>query len=397
MSTTVGEYLERQARFAKRLAATGLAGGLVVSRGGGTYDRSGDVLYLTGHYQPYVYLPENPPRWSGRSHTAFLIKADGGGALCVSVKREHGHGPLAADDVRSGGDFVETVIATARDLELSRGQVGLVGLDALPGSLWDRLRAGLPEVVFVQADEELAALRRIKSEAEVELIRAASTMGRRAVTAFLGALKPGVTESEAVSAAVASVVADGGAVYLATSSSGPWTWSYTTTPLPGYGTRRLEEGDLVRFDLVSVLAGYFSDFGRTVVVGDPSLAQQRLLDALHAGLDAAIAAVRPGALARDVAAAGNAALAERGVALGLEEDGELQAAYPPHWGHGLGLGWERPWFVEDEDLVLETGMYLALERALTADGVGSAAAEQNLLVLEGGPEVLTEGPEGRWS
>lgn len=395
MTIPIDELRERQARFAERLG--GLAGALVVSRGGGTYDRYGDVHYLTGHYQPYVYLPENPPRWSGRSHTIFVIAADGRHVLCVSVPGEYGHTPFAADDVRIGDDFIEVVIGAARDLGLDRGRVGLVGLDVLPGSLWDRLRAGLPETVFERADEELGVLRRRKSAAEQEAIRAASAVGRRGVSAYLDALAPGATEAEAVAAAVGSVIRDGGGIYLSAASSGDATWSYTTYPLPGFGTRALQEGDLVRFDLVCVVDGYLSDFGRAAVVGEPTDAQVRLLDALHAGLDAAIAAIRPGVAVPDVVAAGDAALRDDGVLLDPEEPGDLHAGYPPHWGHGLGMGWERPWFIESEDLVIEDGMYLAIERAVTLEGVGTASAEQNLLVHAGGIEVLTSGPNGTWT
>jgi Xaa-Pro dipeptidase len=367
----IAEHQERQARFAARLEGRGVPGAVVVSRGGGNFDRHGDVFYLTGHYQPYVYLPENPPRWSGRSHTAAVIRSDGRIVLCASVPSELGEREPAVEDLRSGPDFVGVVAGALRDLGLVSGEV----------------------------DEELAALRRIKSGAEQRAIRQATAMGRRGVTAFLEAVGAGGSEAEAVAAAVGEVVRSGGGVYLAAASSGPMSWSYTTDPMPGFGRRVLEEGDLVRFDLVAVLDGYLTDFGRTVVVGEASNEQQRLLDALHAGLDAAIDAVGPGVAVHDVVKAGDAALAESGVALEAGPDGEaeLRAAYPPHWGHGLGLGWERPWFVDGEDLVIEEGMYLAIERSLVMPDVGAAAAEQNLLVGPDGPELLTAGDAGRWS
>jgi Xaa-Pro aminopeptidase len=397
VTISIDELFQRQVLFAETLGAGGLRGALVVSRGGGTYDRHANVCYLTGHYQSFVYLPENPPRWSGRSHTIFVIAPDARAVLCISVPGEYGHAPLAAEDVRVGEDFIEVVIGAARDLGLDRGRVGLVGLDVLPGNLWDRLRAGLPDTVFERADEGLHVLRRRKSVAEQEAIRAAAAVGRRGMSAYLGALAPGATEAEAVAAAVGSVVRDGGGIYLVAASSGDATWSYTTQPLPGFGTRALQEGDLVRFDLVCVVDGYLSDFGRAAVVGVPTGAQAGLLGVLQSGLDAAIAAIRPGVAVRDVVAAGDAAMRDSGVLLDPEEPGNLRAAYPPHWGHGLGMGWERPWFVESEDLVIEDGMYLAIERAVTLEGVGTASAEQNLLVHADGIEVLTAGPNGTWT
>ena len=39
-------------------------------------------------------------------------------------------------------------------------------------------------------------------------------------------------------------------------------------------------------------------------------------------------------------------------------------------------------------------MVLAVERAITLDGVGTVAAEQNLLLTDTGTELLTAGPAG---
>lgn len=397
MTIAPEEYRTRQTRFASALDAIGLRGAIVVSRGGGTFDRYGNVRYLTGHYQPFVYLPENPPRWSGRSHTIFLLDASGRAVLCVSVPGEFGHEPIGVDDVRSGEDFIEVVIAAAIDLRIDRDRVGLVGLDTLPGNLWDRLRAGVPRAEFVAVDDELDAIRRVKSAAEQALIRRATTVGRAGVTAYLQTLAPGVSEADAVAAAVAEVARGGGGVYLAAASSGPMSWSYTTQAMPGFSTRTLQAGELARFDLVCVVGGYLCDFGRTAVVGEASAERAHALDVLHAGLDAAIGAVRQGAVVRDIVATADEALAAAGVALEPDDPGDLHAGYPPHWGHGLGMGWERPWFIEGEDLLIEDGMYLAIEHAVTLRDGGTVAAEQNLLVHANGVEVLTVGPDGTWS
>lgn len=394
--TEIAEFARRQAAFAANLQAAGLPLAVVISRGGGHFDRHGDVYYLTGHYQPFVYLPEHPPRWSGRSHTAAVVTAEGRIVLCVSVPGEFGHRPLGVDEVRAGDDFIEVVVGTVRELGATEPEVGVVGLDALAANLWDQLRSLLPNAEFRRCDEELGVLRRVKSAAERDAIRSACAMGRRAVSAFLDILGPGVSEAEAVAAATSEVSRSGGAVYLTAVSSGAMSWSYTSDPLPGFSGRSLADGDLVRFDLVAVLDGYLTDFGRTTVIGEPSADQRRLLDALHGGLDAAIDVIRPGIPVRDVVQAGDEALADRGVALDPGATDGMVAAYPPHWGHGLGLGWERPWFIDSEELVIEEGMYLAIERSIVSAGVGTAAAEQDLLVGPDGPELLTAGVSERW-
>lgn len=391
------EYRARQARLAAALAEGGYRGAVVVSRGGFTVDRASDVLYLTGHYQAYVYLPDEPPHWSGRAHTIFLLRTDGENCLLLSTP-EYDPERITAGAFAHGADFAAEAIARMRALGLAEGRIALIGSDVLPTRMWRRLSAELPGVAWADADEVVAAHRRIKSPAECALIRRVTAINRRAVTGFAEALRPGRRESDAVAAAEAIALAEGAGVYYAAASSGEMSWAYASSPQPGFSRRVLKAGDLVRLDLCIVADGYYSDFGRTFVVGAPGAGQRRLLDTLHAALDRTIAAIRPGRSAAEIVAAGDRGLAELGVALDEPaRPGQIAASYPAHWGHGLGLGWERPWMVADETLAVEEGMYLAIERALTLDGVGTVAAEQNLLVGSKGVELLTAGPAGVWS
>jgi len=193
------------------------------------------------------------------------------------------------------------------------------------------------------------------------------------------------------------VMAEGCGIYFTSVASGPGTGRWTSAALPGFSRRKLEPGDLLRFDVGIVYQGYLSDFGRSVVVGRPNAMQERLLAALQGGLDAAIDAVRPGVTIKAVVAAGEAALAAHGVVPADDGSGRIVSSFPVHWGHGLGLGWERPWMKADESMVIQSGMVLAIERALSLAGAGTAAAEQCLLVLDDRVDILTTGPAGRWS
>ena len=393
------EFEGRRSALAAAVRAGGFDGALVVSRGGSTLDRYGNVFYLTGHYQHYSYLPESPPTFSGRAHNALALTAAGEGTLCVAVPEIDAEA-VVADRIVHGETWSGTVCDALRDLGLGEGRVLLIGADVLPVSQWEVVKAALPGVRWTFDDTPVETLRRIKSPAEQAVIRQAAAINRKAVTAFFDAAVPGATEADAVAAAASVITGHGAGLYYAAVSSGPSTWAWMSAPLPGWSTRRIEKGDLVRLDLACVWQGYLSDFGRTVVAGgEPDADQARLIDTMHAGLDAAIDAVRPGGRVADIVAAGDAALARAGVALGgtAECPGQIVASYPVHWGHCLGMGWERPWMTPPGEARIEPGMYLAIERALTLEGIGSVAAEQNLLVTDSGFELLTQGTQGRWS
>jgi Xaa-Pro aminopeptidase len=396
LTIDASEYRDRQRRFAGALAQAGLDGAIVVSRGGSTFDRHANVFYLTGHYQHYSYLPDSPGLFSGRAHTVYVTSANAESILCASVP-EYDAAAITAGEVRTSESFIETIAGALQSLGLASSRLGLVGSDVLPTSQWLALTNAAPQVRWEPCDESLLALRRIKSPAEQALIRRLAATNRRAVTAMLGAIRPGVSEAEALSAAAQVIIGEGAGIYYTAVSSGERIWQWTSSPLPGFSTRTLREGDLIRFDLGIVRDGYMSDFGRAVAVGEPNAQQRRLIDTLHGGLDAALAAIRPGAAVRDIVAAGDSALEAAGVVMGDPRPGVTVASYPVHWGHALGLGWERPWMTQTEGMTVEPGMYLAIERALTLEGVGTVAAEQNLLVGAHGIEILTEGPKGRWS
>jgi Xaa-Pro dipeptidase len=391
------EYIHRQKVFLQRVVEENLDGAVVVSRGGSTFDRFASVFYLTGHFQSYVYLADEEPRWSGRTLTVFVVNSKGKNILCVAVP-EYNSEEIVVDEVMYTGRFAGCIINAIKKLGLGKSKLGLIGADLMPVKYWQSINAELDQIQWSYPDEIIAAMTRVKSPAELDLLRAAAATSRRAYTKFLQALEPGRTEAEAVAAAVETIVAEGSGLYYAATSSGPNTWAWSPSTLPGYSTRRLESGDLIRLDLLTVKEGYITDWGRTSVVGKPNADQERLLDTLHKSLDAVIDALGTGVPAKDVVAAGDAALAELGVKMEPQPGTkEIFATYPAIWGHNLGMTIERPWLINSEELSIEAGMCMAVERALTIEDVGTAAAEQNLIITPEGVEDLTAGPYGRWS
>src|SRR6188472_1645872 len=79
------EYSERQHRARELAERAGASGVVVIGRGGGTYDRHGDLWYLTGHYQTFPYLHDRPPLWSGRAHAVLVLPVEGESLLICSA------------------------------------------------------------------------------------------------------------------------------------------------------------------------------------------------------------------------------------------------------------------------------------------------------------------------
>jgi Xaa-Pro aminopeptidase len=107
-------------------------------------------------------------------------------------------------------------------------------------------------------------------------------------------------------------------------------------------------------------------------------------------MDRAIARVRPGATTADVVEVWPTAQE-----FGFPDE---EAAFALQYGHGVGLSiWEKPIFSRlvslDHPEVLEEGMFFALETYWpSADGVGAARIEEELVVTADGCEVVTKFP-----
>ena len=202
---------------------------------------------------------------------------------------------------------------------------------------------------------------------------------------------PGARESDVAATLIEHVVREGGAIYDVAVSSG--TGSVTLGPAGGvagaasWTTRRLVEGDLLRIDAYGSVGGYLFDFARSVVVGGAATVEQlELITALRDAVLAGVERLRPGIALADVAAA-----CEDGLAA---SDHARRHGVPEHlmggfWGHGLGLGFEPPWFGPRSTEIVEAGWCLAVERRAAVPGLGGAQYEDDVLIGPDGPEVLT--------
>jgi Xaa-Pro aminopeptidase len=361
------EYRQRAQRARALAAERGLDALVVLGRGGGPFERHGDVQYLTGHYPAFPAIPDLPGHWVLRGHAAAVVTAD----RLVLITDEAPDGPVAADDVRETSDLV----AAVADALAGAGRAGLVGGDVLS----IRHARGLGDLA--DADGLLAPLRAIKSEAEQERLRAAGRVGSAAIGAALAAAEMGALPQEAAAEAFATAVRHGAAVANVFSGVyGPGRPA-RTREFPAYADDTpIRAGDVFAIDMSGALDGYFFDFSRsrpTNEAGEAALALSRRV------VEATVAALRPGATVADAARAGQAVMEQEGDSLLAGGFGAL--------GHGLGLGFEDPWLTLDNDTELVAGMCIAVEK-FTRRGEVAAAFEHNVLVTDGEPEVLSVAP-----
>jgi Xaa-Pro aminopeptidase len=287
----------------------------------------------------------------------------------------------AVADVRSyrplGPAPVAEIVAFLRERGCRRVGVEL-GAQLRPGMMVediDGLRAAVPEPV--DASRAVWAVRMVKSEAEIERIRAACRITDRAYERALPSLRAGMTE-HAVAGLLRRTLGEEGA-------DDAWAWVAS-----GRGQydridgvvreRTLARGDLVFVDMGACVGGYWADFSRACVIGRATPGQLRMQELVAEVTGIGVATLVAGRTAGEAAGLVGAAMNERGLEFSSRAE---------RYGHGLGLAvTERPDVWQSDGTLIRPGMVLTMEPGTWTEE-GMFHCEQNVLVTETGNEVLS--------
>jgi Xaa-Pro dipeptidase len=257
-----------------------------------------------------------------------------------------------------------------------------VGVDIVePPFLFEMQRQGLR---VVDAQQLMLDARLIKSSDEIVLLNQAAALVDGVYQDIVEALKPGIRENEIVALANKRLYDMGSdQVEAINAVSGE-----RCNPHPhNFSDRVIRPGDQAFFDIIHSYNGYRTCYYRTFGVGSATPSQRDAYTKAREWMDAAIAAVRPGAGTDEIAAVWPAA-----TEFGFENE---MAAFGLQFGHGLGLGLhERPIISRlnsmTEPVELRAGMVFAVETYCPAsDGFSAARIEEEIVVTPDGPRVLT--------
>jgi Xaa-Pro aminopeptidase len=117
-----------------------------------------------------------------------------------------------------------------------------------------------------------------------------------------------------------------------------------------------------------------------VVGAVPSPKQNELFEICMGAMEAGEALLRPGVTGKQVDAAVRGHFASCG----------MDAFFPSHSGHGIGLGHpEPPYLVPESTDTLQLHDLIALEPGLYVPGVGGMRFERNYLITAESHEILT--------
>lgn len=375
-------------------------------------DRHGlDALLVTGDFSAgmnYYYLSGHLPRDYqlnySRPHVMVLPK-DGEPFLWIyGINVENAKAQSWVDDVRAyDPPFSGEALATAlKEQGLGTATIGVeLGVDQrlfIPLAEYQALENALPDASFVDAAPVIWQLRMIKSDAEVRYIAEADRINATALASGFADTSPGDSEVD-VARHIGIRMVEAGAVrppygqILVVSHAKSRKLGHTSRMLGPLEEFRLEPGDLLFVDSGAVVGGYWGEFNRMAVVGEPNEDQRRHHRNIVEIVERSIAeALRPGVTYRQVIELMVGFYRE----LGYDEEQFWNYLGPPymHLCHGIGLASSEPPFVRhDSEDVLETGMVVSCEAYLRDDGM-TYGTESDVLITDGGAEVLSGSDPG---
>lgn len=244
----------------------------------------------------------------------------------------------------------------------------------------------------------------IKSKEELEIMRKVNKLLAGVRETLREMVKPGVTTLELDKKAEAMIREKGAVPAFKGYHGFPSTLCTSINEEVVHGipsNRVLQEGDVLGMDMGAILNGFYADTAVTCMVGNVSLAAQKLLKTTEESLYRGIEQAKPGGRLNDIGAAVQKCVEKEGYSVVRE-----------FVGHGIGKQLhEDPqvpnYGVAGTGMMLKAGMVLAIEpmvniggpkvnilddgwTAVTEDGSLSAHFEHTVAITENGPEILTQ-------
>jgi Xaa-Pro aminopeptidase len=238
----------------------------------------------------------------------------------------------------------------------------------------------MPAVALVETNGVVEELRKVKDATEIDRMRRAASFGDQGLTALLGRLKEGMTETD-VAAELEDTMRRAGSHGLSFPTIVAFGES-AAEPHHHPGDRRLQRGDLIKLDFGATFDGYHSDMTRTISFGEPDPELAKIYEIVRSAQQAGVDAVASGKNAGQVDEAARSLIEQAGYSFGHGT------------GHGCGLEvHEAPTVRRGSDDMLSDGMAITVEPGIYLPGVGGVRIEDLVIVSNGGCDILTRSPK----
>ena len=278
----------------------------------------------------------------------------------------------------------KALIEVLEKMHLSRSRIGL-DENNFSDAVRREVKDALPGLHLVDASEHLKYIRSVKTEEEIERLRQAANANMAAFQALVENIRPGVTEHELMRVYRQELIKHETTPALNSNAAGTRSGAPFLPPT----SYKIKSGDIFRFDGTAYLNSYWTDFGRTVVLGEPSDKARSFYNAILAGYKEGLKLVRPGQPVAEIFT----------TVVETVRDNGIDHFSRHHVGHGIGVELYDPPILEPRSdaetsktdglySTLEENMVICLEAPYYELGFGGLQIEDTLVVTGDGYERL---------
>ncbi len=351
-------------------------------------------FHSTLYYSGFWFLP------MGR-FAVTVVPMEGEPALIAPVMdRDRAEAASWIEDKRFYGDEGTSLAAVIEQTKLVLSDRGVnarrVGVeeDVIPQKMYAALGESLPQSEFLDVSTELMGQRLIKSAEEVQVLRAGAEISDVGTRVIMGAMAEGRTEIEVSNEALVAMDKELTVRFpelesygtVVTCNSGP----RSLLPHGLSSGRRLKAGEVINFNVLPIIEGYYVSQERTLSLGPLPEAAKKPYETVVEAHERGIEAVKAGARCSDVANACVDVLRREGY-------DQYQLHGPGHSCGIMGVFWGREEKGEIRvynDNILHEGMVITVEPAIYLPGVGGFRHCDVLVVTDDGNELLTHYARG---
>jgi ectoine hydrolase len=376
------EYQQRIKKVKERMCIKGIDVLLVTD--------PANMNYLTGynswsyyvHQLVVIFIDEEEPLWVGRG----LDK----NAAIETTWLTH------QNIISYNDDFVQSITKHPMDfvagLLVEKGQnrkrIG-VEMDAyyFTAQCYMRLIKGLPDASFSDATSLINWIRLIKSDQEIQYMKNAGEIVEKAMQAGIDSIQEGVRECD-VAANISHAQIRGteslGGDYPAIVPLLP-AGARTAITHHTWSEERYNQGDPVIIEIAGCYRRYHTPLSRTVVLGAPSPKLLSITEVVIDGINATLAAIKPGITCEAVEEAWRKTVEKSKVVKDSRIGYPVGLNYPPDWGeHTASLR-------KGDYTILEPNMVFHLIPGFWIENHGVVISE-TFRVTETGCETLANFP-----
>ncbi|MEX1377035.1 MAG: aminopeptidase P family protein [Eubacteriales bacterium] len=272
------------------------------------------------------------------------------------------------------GEYLETLYNTCDKMNLD---AVCYEADVLSCDEFNTIKAAFGSINLVPTKAVGMTIRKIKDEAELEIMKKAAAVTDELLEMAFLLSKPGVSELDLdaelayllrkkfkAESAFDTIVASG--------ENGSMPHAFPTG-------RSFKKGDMVTLDFGAALEGYKSDMTRTFSIGEPSPKMAEIYEIVREAQQMAQDALKPGIACKDVDAIARNFIAEKG--------------YGEYFAHGLGHGvglniHEFPRLAPTSNDILQENMVVTVEPGIYLPGIGGVRIENTCIITKDGSKSV---------